>query len=81
MSNSSIAPPPHLIGNDEWGIGNRHTYLITHNFQLKILALYSTISLSILYTSIVLCINRKYTSNFALIISAAPITHYLGGLQ
>ena len=47
-----------------------------HNFQLKILALHITISLSILYAFIVLFINLKSTSNFTLIILAASITHF-----
>ena len=61
----------------EVGIKGDYIFIVTK----EILALHSTITLSILYTSIVLCINRKYTSNFVLIISVAPITHYLGGLQ
>ena len=61
----------------EVGIKGDYIFIVTK----EILALHSTITLSILYTSIVLFINRKYTSNFSLIILAALITHYLGGLQ
>ena len=61
----------------EVGIKGDYTFIVTK----EILALHSTITLRILYTSIVLFINRKYTSNFSLIILAALITHYLGGLQ
>ena len=56
----------------EVGIRGDYTFIVTK----EILALHSTSSLSILYASIVLFINRKYTSNFSLIILAAPINRF-----